>query len=297
MTKKWVYLFEEGNKDMRDLLGGKGAGLAEMTNAGLPVPPGFTITTEACNAYFDAGKQFPEGMWDQVLEAMKEVEKQTGKKFGDPSNPLLVSCRSGARVSMPGMMDTVLNIGLNADTLKGMVELTGNERFAWDAYRRLVQMFGNIVKGVDRHKFEAILDEYKGKTEGGKDTDVTTSSHDAQSTAMDMARLGQMLLNRGAYGSRRFFGEATLEKMLPRMLTKVLGPDTKTVWGIGCTWMNTDIFGERTFGHGSAASATLRIDLDNELVVSMTRNTAGKNFGTYHGRLLTLVAQSVVDEK
>jgi pyruvate,orthophosphate dikinase len=174
MTKKWVYLFSEGNKDMRNLLGGKGAGLAEMTNAGLPVPPGFTVTTEACNAYFDAGKQFPEGMWDQVLEAMKEVEKQTGKKFGDPANPLLVSCRSGARVSMPGMMDTVLNIGLNAETLKGMVELTENERFAWDAYRRLVQMFGNIVKEVDRHKFEAILDKYKAKTEGGKDTDLTT---------------------------------------------------------------------------------------------------------------------------
>ncbi|TEU21735.1 MAG: pyruvate, phosphate dikinase [Anaerolineales bacterium] len=174
MTKKWVYLFSEGNKDMRDLLGGKGAGLAEMTNAGLPVPPGFTITTEACNAYFDAGKQFPEGMWEQVLEAMKTVEEQTGKKFGDPANPLLVSCRSGARVSMPGMMDTVLNIGLNAETLKGMVELTGNERFAWDAYRRLVQMFGDIVKEVDRHKFEAILDEYKAKTKGGKDTDLST---------------------------------------------------------------------------------------------------------------------------
>jgi pyruvate,orthophosphate dikinase len=173
MTKKWVYLFHEGNKDMRNLLGGKGAGLAEMTNAGLPVPPGFTVTTEACNAYFDAGKQFPAGMWDQVLETMKAVEKQTGKKFGDPGNPLLVSCRSGARVSMPGMMDTVLNIGLNAETLKGMVELTGNERFAWDAYRRLVQMFGNIVKGVDRHKFEAILDEYKAKTGEGKDTDLT----------------------------------------------------------------------------------------------------------------------------
>jgi len=173
MTKKWVYLFSEGNKDMRELLGGKGAGLAEMTNAGLPVPPGFTVTTEACNAYFDAGKQFPEGMWDQVLEAMKTVEKQTGKKFGDPTDPLLVSCRSGARVSMPGMMDTVLNIGLNAETLKGMVELTGNERFAWDAYRRLVQMFGNIVKEVDRHKFEAILDEYKARTEGDKDTDLT----------------------------------------------------------------------------------------------------------------------------
>ncbi len=174
MTKKWVYLFEEGNRGMRDLLGGKGANLAEMTNIGLPIPPGFTVTTEACNAYFDAGEQFPEGLWDQVIEAMKEVEKQAGKKLGDPANPLLVSCRSGARVSMPGMMDTVLNIGLNADTLRGLVERTGNERFAWDAYRRLVQMFGDIVKGMDRHAFERILDEYKAKTEGSKDTDLTT---------------------------------------------------------------------------------------------------------------------------
>ena len=116
MADKWVYLFSEGNKDMRDLLGGKGAGLAEMTNAGLPVPPGFTVTTEACLAYFAAKKKFPEGMWDQVQQAMKKVEEQTGKRFGDPSNPLLVSVRSGARASMPGMMDTVLNVGLNAET-------------------------------------------------------------------------------------------------------------------------------------------------------------------------------------
>jgi pyruvate,orthophosphate dikinase len=173
MTKKWVYLFSEGNRDMRNLLGGKGANLAEMTNAGLPVPPGFTVTTEACNAYFDAGKQFPEGMWDQVLVAMKTTEEQSGKTFGDPGNPLLVSSRSGARQSMPGMMDTVLNIGLNSETLQGLAELTGNERFAWDAYRRLIQMFGNIVKGVDRQAFEHILDEYKAKTEGGQDTDLT----------------------------------------------------------------------------------------------------------------------------
>jgi len=174
MTKKWVYLFDEGNATMRDLLGGKGANLAEMTNVGLPVPPGFTVTTEACNAYFDAGKQFPEGLWDQVLEAMQVVEARAGKTFGDPANPLLVSNRSGARVSMPGMMDTVLNIGLNADTLRGLAELTSNERFAWDAYRRLIQMFGNIVKGVDRHAFEDILDVYKAKTTGGRDTDLTT---------------------------------------------------------------------------------------------------------------------------
>ncbi len=173
MTEKWVYLFSEGNRDMRNLLGGKGANLAEMTNAGIPVPPGFTITTEACNAYFKGGKQFPKGMWEQVLGALKAIEKQTDKRLGDPSNPLLVSCRSGARVSMPGMMDTVLNIGLNPTVLEGFAKLTGNERTAWDAYRRLIQMFGNIVKGMDRHAFEAILDKYKEKTGGGKDTDLT----------------------------------------------------------------------------------------------------------------------------
>jgi pyruvate,orthophosphate dikinase len=171
---KWVYLFEEGNKDMRDLLGGKGAGLAEMTRAGLPVPPGFTITTEACNAYFDAGKQFPEGMWDQTLEALQKVEDATGKKLGDPRNPLLVSVRSGAKFSMPGMMDTVLNVGLNPTTLQGIAALTGNERFALDAYRRLIQMFGRIVKGIEGDKFEHILDKYKAKTIGKKDTDLTT---------------------------------------------------------------------------------------------------------------------------
>ncbi|MCD6555447.1 MAG: pyruvate, phosphate dikinase [Chloroflexi bacterium] len=174
MTKKWVYLFSEGNKEMKNLLGGKGAGLAEMTNAGLPVPPGFTITTEACLSFFENGKQFPEGMWEQTLEALRAVEQQTGKKFGDPQNPLLVSVRSGARVSMPGMMDTVLNLGLNPETLKGLARLTGNERFAYDAYRRFIQMFGRIVKGIDPEKFERILDEYKEKTEGKKDTDLTT---------------------------------------------------------------------------------------------------------------------------
>src|SRR4030065_1438067 len=137
MQKKWVYPFGEGSKDMRDLLGGKGAGLAEMTRAGLPVPPGFTITTEACNAYFDAGKQFPEGMWDQTLEALKKVEDATGKKFGDPGNPLLVSVRSGAKFSMHGLMDTVLNLGLNDETVAGLARFTSNERFAWDSYRPL----------------------------------------------------------------------------------------------------------------------------------------------------------------
>jgi pyruvate,orthophosphate dikinase len=146
--KKWVYLFNEvgdaekyaGNwEGVRSLLGGKGAGLADMTRAGVPVPPGFTVTTEACNAYYAAGGKFPVGLWAQELVALKQVEGQTGKGFGDPTKPLFVSCRSGAKFSMPGMMDTVLNIGLTDKTAAGMVKLTGDERFVFDAYRRLVQ--------------------------------------------------------------------------------------------------------------------------------------------------------------
>jgi pyruvate,orthophosphate dikinase len=148
-AKRYIYAWgggqAEGDATMRDLLGGKGAGLAEMTNAGLPVPPGFTITTEACNDYFTAGEKLPDGLWDDILEAVHEVEAQTGKRFGDAADPLLVSVRSGAKFSMPGMMDTVLNLGLNEETLNGLIALTGNERFGWDAYRRFVQMFGRIV--------------------------------------------------------------------------------------------------------------------------------------------------------
>ncbi len=173
MSKKWVYLFTEGNKDMRDLLGGKGAGVAEMTNTGVPVPPGFTITTEACNEYFEIGKQFPEDLWNQALAALAVIEEKTGKRFGDPENPLLVSVRSGAKFSMPGMMDTVLNVGLNPQTLEGIARLTNNERFGWDAYRRLIQMFGKTVKGIEGRKFERILDKYKAKTAGKQDTDLT----------------------------------------------------------------------------------------------------------------------------
>jgi pyruvate,orthophosphate dikinase len=154
---KWVYLFREGSKDMRDLLGGKGAGVAEMTRAGMPVPPGFTITTETCRQYYAGGKKFPDGLWEQVLEALKDVEKQTGKGFGDPKNPLLVSVRSGAKFSMPGMMDTVLNLGLNQATLNGLARLTDDERFALDSYRRFVQMYGKIVRGIDGEIFEAAL--------------------------------------------------------------------------------------------------------------------------------------------
>ena len=171
-AKKWVYLFEEGNKDMKDLLGGKGAGVAEMTRAGLPVPPGFTITTEACNAYYDSGKRFPDGMWEQSMEALHAVEAKTGKRLGDVKNPLLVSVRSGAKFSMPGMMDTVLNLGLNPQTLEGLAKLTGDRRFALDAYRRFVQMFGKIVLGIEAEKFEHKLTQAKEKAKVKTDPEL-----------------------------------------------------------------------------------------------------------------------------
>ena len=170
---KWVYRFEEGNATMRDLLGGKGAGVAEMTNAGLPVPPGFTITTEACNAYYAGGERFPEGMWEQALTALRGVEKATGKGFGDAGNPLLVSVRSGARFSMPGMMDTVLNLGLNSQTLEGLAKLTGNRRFALDSHRRFIQLFSKIVLGVDGHHFEEALEEAKRRYGAATDADLS----------------------------------------------------------------------------------------------------------------------------
>ncbi|HHH41578.1 MAG TPA: pyruvate, phosphate dikinase, partial [Chloroflexi bacterium] len=182
VSKKWVYLFDEVDEaeayagdweGVRSLLGGKGAGLADMTRAGIPVPPGFTITTEACNAYLSAGEKFPDGMWEQTLEALKKVEERTGKGFGDPENPLLVSVRSGAKFSMPGMMDTVLNVGLNDETVQGMIRLTGNERFGWDAYRRLISMFGSIVMGIPDEAFDEAMDELKRERGATLDTDLT----------------------------------------------------------------------------------------------------------------------------
>jgi pyruvate,orthophosphate dikinase len=166
----------EGDATMRDLLGGKGAGLAEMTNAGLPVPPGFTITTEACNDYFTAGEKLPEGLWEDVLAAVNEVEALTGKGFGKAADPLLVSVRSGAKFSMPGMMDTVLNLGLNEETLQGLVALTGNERFGWDAYRRFIQMFGRIVMDVKGERFDHALDAAKAKHGAKQDTDLDAAA-------------------------------------------------------------------------------------------------------------------------
>jgi len=185
MANKWVYLFGEVEEakdyvggdweNVRGLLGGKGANLAEMVRIGMPVPPGFTVTTEACNAYLASGEIFPKEMRDQMLEDLKVVEEKTGKKFGDPKNPLLISCRSGAKFSMPGMMDTVLNIGLNDKTAEGMVELTNDERFVFDSYRRLVQMFGNVVMGAPDEVFEEVITEARIKA--GVETDAELSAN------------------------------------------------------------------------------------------------------------------------
>ncbi len=161
MAGKYVYDFEEGNKDMKYVLGGKGANLAEMTRMGLPVPHGFTVTCEACNAYRAAGRRFPDGMLDEVDEHLRRLEERMGRRLGEPGDPLLVSVRSGAPFSMPGMMDTVLNVGLNDESVEGLTKQTGSERFAWDSYRRLLQMFGKTVMGVDGDRFEAAIDHAK----------------------------------------------------------------------------------------------------------------------------------------
>jgi pyruvate,orthophosphate dikinase len=173
---KWVFLFEEGNAGMRELLGGKGAGVAEMTRAGLPVPPGFTITTEACNAYLAQNQEFPAGLWDQALAALAHVETKVGRQLGNAQNPLLVSVRSGAKFSMPGMMDTVLNLGLNDETAEGLAAQTSNPRFAYDAYRRFIQMFGKIVLGIPAELFEHRLEALKRDAGAATDADLTVDA-------------------------------------------------------------------------------------------------------------------------
>ena len=173
MAKKWVYLFTEGNADMRNLLGGKGANLAEMTNIGLPVPQGFTITTEACTQYYEDGREINEEIQGQINEYIVKMEEITGKKFGDKQNPLLVSVRSGARASMPGMMDTILNLGLNEDVVNTIAEQSGNPRWAWDCYRRFIQMYSDVVMEVGKKYFEVLIDEMKEKRGVTQDVDLT----------------------------------------------------------------------------------------------------------------------------
>ena len=174
MEKKYVYLFREGNASMRNLLGGKGANLAEMSNLGVPVPQGFTVTTEACNKYYEDGKVIEDSIIREIENAMKELEKETGKEFGSTTNPLLVSVRSGARVSMPGMMDTILNLGLNDISVEAMAKLTNNPRFAYDSYRRFIQMFSDVVMGIEKRLFEDKIDEIKEEKGVSFDTDLNT---------------------------------------------------------------------------------------------------------------------------
>ena len=176
IATKYVYFFDEGDGSMIDLLGGKGAGLAEMTRAGLPVPQGFTITTQACLDFYKADKQFPRGLGEQVERSMRELESRTHKTLGDASDPLLVSVRSGARVSMPGMMDTVLNLGLNDATVAGLAKLTNNERFAWDAYRRFIMMFSEIVLGIEKEHFDELIDARKKQLGVQNDPQVDADS-------------------------------------------------------------------------------------------------------------------------
>ena len=173
MATKYTYLFSEGNKDMRNLLGGKGANLAEMTNIGLPVPQGFTITTEACTKYYEDGKKINDEIKGQIMDYIEKMEEITGKKFGDKKNPLLVSVRSGARASMPGMMDTILNLGLNEDVVETIAEMSGNPRWAWDCYRRFIQMYSDVVMEVGKKYFEELIDKMKAEKGVTQDVELT----------------------------------------------------------------------------------------------------------------------------
>ena len=181
MATKWVYMFKEGNATMRNLLGGKGANLAEMTGLGLPVPQGFTVTTEACTQYYEDGRQINDEIMGQIMDAMAKLEEITGKKFGDKENPLLVSVRSGARASMPGMMDTILNLGLNEEVVEALASASGNERWAWHCYRRFIQMYSDVVMEVGKKYFEELID--KMKEEKGVTQDVELTAEDLKTLA------------------------------------------------------------------------------------------------------------------
>ncbi|MBQ8576991.1 MAG: pyruvate, phosphate dikinase, partial [Clostridia bacterium] len=181
MSKKYCYLFSEGNANMRELLGGKGANLAEMTNIGLPVPQGFTITTEACTQYYEDGRKINDEIFAEIMEYITKMEAVVGKKFGDLNNPLLVSVRSGARASMPGMMDTILNLGLNEDVVESIAKKSGNPRWAWDCYRRFIQMYSDVVMEVGKKYFEKLID--KMKEEKGVTYDVELTAEDLKDLA------------------------------------------------------------------------------------------------------------------
>ena len=194
MAHKYVYLFSEGNAKMRELLGGKGANLAEMTGLGLPVPQGFTITTEACTRYYEDGRQISPEIQAEILEYIGKMEQITGKKFGDLENPLLVSVRSGARASMPGMMDTILNLGLNEQVVEVMARRSGNARWAWDCYRRFIQMYSDVVMEVGKKYFEQLIDRMKEQRGVTQDVELTADDLrelSAQFKAEYRAKIGE----------------------------------------------------------------------------------------------------------
>jgi pyruvate, orthophosphate dikinase len=280
--RKWVYLFSEGNAKMRELLGGKGAGVSEMTNAGLPVPPGFTITTEACNAYYETGKEFPQGVWEQVQAALKIVEAQTGKHFGQKENPLLVSVRSGAKFSMPGMMDTVLNLGINDETVLGLIALTGDEHFAYDAYRRFIQMFSKIVLDTDPHDFENLLDTYKERA--GVKSDADLSAADLKQLVSD------------------FKGVAEKQSGQP-FPTDVYEQLHKSIEAVFSSWNNKRAFDYRNFNKISHSLGTAvnvqsmvfgNMGNDSGTGVAFTRNPSTGEKALYGEYLLNAQGEDVV---
>ena len=179
MSKKYVYLFSEGNGSMRELLGGKGANLAEMTNLGMPVPPGFIITTEACTQYYNDNEQISPEIQDEIMQYVDKLETMSGQKFGDRENPLLVSVRSGARASMPGMMDTILNLGLNDEGVEALAKTSNNPRWAWDCYRRFIQMYSDVVMEVGKKYFEELIDELKERRGVKQDVELTAEDSGA----------------------------------------------------------------------------------------------------------------------
>jgi len=279
---KRVYDFEEGNKDMRALLGGKGANLAEMTNLGLRVPPGFTITTKTCIEFFDSGGKLPEGLWGEVLEHLDGLEEKTGKNLGDPDRPLLVSVRSGAPVSMPGMMDTVLNLGMNDNVVEGMVELTGDERFVYDAYRRLITMFSDVVMYQDRAKFDEVFEAEKEREGAENDTDLSVEG--LKRTVEGQKKLYKRLLGRDfpsdPYEQLRAAIAAVFNSWnIPRAVTYRRVEGLQDVMGTACN-VQTMVFGNMGWDSGSG--------------VMFTRNPANGEKGIFGELLFNAQGEDVV---
>ncbi|HYU73092.1 MAG TPA: pyruvate, phosphate dikinase [Ktedonobacteraceae bacterium] len=270
--QKWVYLFNEGHAGMYDLLGVKGAGIAEMTNAGLPVPPGFTITTRACTAYYEESQQFPQGLWKQVLAALKTVEEQTGKHFGKKNNPLLVSVRSGAQFIMPGVMDTVLNLGMNDETVQGLVRLNGDERFVYDTYCRFIQMFSEVILNVEAGEFVRLLKQYKERAGARTEAEIPVA---------DLKQLAEAFKQIAERRTRKPFPNDAYQQL------------QEAIEAVFSSWNNTGAINYRNFhkiAHTAGTAVTVQsmvfgnISSDSGTGVAYTRNpNTGKKelYGRY----------------